>query len=92
MGALGTEQNRPSSAAQCVAYIAVTEIPVGQWPDVIERLTSNITSPSATDMLKESTLEAIGYICQVCLRMNNIHNDVCRGPRTNYLDRLRDNH
>ena len=76
LGALGTEQNRPSSAAQCVAYIAVTEIPVGQWPDVIERLTSNITSPTATDMLKESTLEAIGYICQVYLKMHYFNSTI----------------
>lgn len=65
LGALGTEQNRPSSAAQCVAYIALTEIPVGQWPNLIERLVANVTTPGATDMTKESTLEAIGYICQV---------------------------
>lgn len=65
LGALGTEQNRPSSAAQCVAYIALTEIPVGQWPNLIDRLVANVTTPGATDMTKESTLEAIGYICQV---------------------------
>lgn len=78
MGALGTEQNRPSSAAQCVAYIALTEIPVGQWPNLIDRLVANITAPGATDMTKESTLEAIGYICQVSTMVKqccNIRNE-----------------
>ena len=65
LGALGTEQTRPSSAAQCVAYIAVTELPVQQWPDVMERLVMNVTAAGATDSVKEATLEAIGYICQV---------------------------
>ena len=72
LGALGTEQNRPSSAAQCVAYIALTEIPVGQWPNLIDRLVANVTTPGATDMTKESTLEAIGYICQVSNYIYNI--------------------
>uniref|UniRef100_A0A2P2HWX4 Importin subunit beta-1-like n=1 Tax=Hirondellea gigas TaxID=1518452 RepID=A0A2P2HWX4_9CRUS len=62
--ALGTEQTRPSSAAQCVAYIAVTELPVQQWPEVMERLVMNVTAVGATDGIKEATLEAIGYICQ----------------------------
>ncbi|RXG51991.1 Importin subunit beta-1, partial [Armadillidium vulgare] len=65
LAALGTEQCRPSSAAQCVAHIAVTEIPANQWPGLIEKLVSNVTSEGATDSLKEATLEAIGYICQV---------------------------
>ncbi|KAL3283319.1 hypothetical protein HHI36_006467 [Cryptolaemus montrouzieri] len=64
VGALGTETNRPSSAAQCVAYIAVTELPQGQWPDLIATLVNNVVQPNSTEMQKEATLEAIGYICQ----------------------------
>lgn len=63
-GALGTENNRPSSAAQCVASVAVAELPVGQWTNVIQLLVSNVVSPNSTEMMKEATLEAIGYICQ----------------------------
>lgn len=67
MGALGTETTRPSSAAQCVAYIAVIELPNGQWQDVIPVLVSNLTgvngaTPNA-ELLREASLEAIGYIC-----------------------------
>lgn len=64
MGALGTENNRPSAAAQCVAYVAVAELPVGQWDDLIPILVSNIVTPGSTEMMMEATLETIGYICQ----------------------------
>ncbi|XP_054282000.1 importin subunit beta-1-like isoform X2 [Macrosteles quadrilineatus] len=64
VGALGTENNRPSSAAQCVAYVAVAELPAGQWPDLISLLVNNVISGGSTEMMKEATLEAIGYICQ----------------------------
>ncbi|XP_057329576.1 importin subunit beta-1 isoform X2 [Microplitis mediator] len=64
LGALGTENNRPSSAAQCVAYVAVAELPVGQWTDLIALLVNNIADQNGTEMMKEATLEAIGYICQ----------------------------
>lgn len=64
LSALGTENNRPSSAAQCVAYIAVTELPVGQWPDLIAVLVSNVIGANNTEMMREASLEAIGYICQ----------------------------
>ena len=61
---LGTETYRPSSASQCVAGIACAEIPVSQWPELIPQLVANVTDPSSTEHMKESTLEAIGYICQ----------------------------
>ena len=64
LSALGTETIRPSSAARCVAYIAVAELPRGEWPNLITLLTQNVTNPASTEMTKEATLEAIGYICQ----------------------------
>lgn len=64
LSSLGTETQRPSSAAQCVAYIAVAELPHGLWPDVIQLLTQNVLNPNSTEVVKEATLEAIGYICQ----------------------------
>ncbi|XP_065576563.1 importin subunit beta-1-like [Artemia franciscana] len=59
VSALGTETSRPSAAAQCVAYIAVAE-----WPSLIRLLVTNVISSNSTEMLREATLEAIGYICQ----------------------------
>ncbi|KAL7297769.1 hypothetical protein TKK_0008804 [Trichogramma kaykai] len=64
LGALGTENSRPSSAAQCVAYVAVAELPVGQWSELIPLLVNNVANPNSTEMMKEATLETIGYICQ----------------------------
>ncbi|XP_022105978.1 importin subunit beta-1-like isoform X2 [Acanthaster planci] len=62
--ALGTETHSTKAAAQCVASIACTEIPVQQWPDLIPQLLNNVTANTSTEALRESTLEAIGYICQ----------------------------
>lgn len=64
LGSLGTETDSRSSAAQCVAYVACAELPHGQWPDLISVLTHNVTNTTSTEMMKEATLQAIGYICQ----------------------------
>lgn len=61
---LGSEVMRPSSAAQCVAYIACTELPHGLWMDLMGLLCDNVTKLDSSEMMKESSLEAIGYICQ----------------------------
>lgn len=37
---------------------------MGQWNELIEVLLNNVTNPSSTDIMKEATLETIGYICQ----------------------------
>ncbi|CAK5090849.1 unnamed protein product [Meloidogyne enterolobii] len=60
---LGTEV-RPSTAAQCVAAISCIEFPIRQWPELIDRLNANVTTKSDNPLLKESSLEALGYICQ----------------------------
>ena len=62
---LGTESFRPSAAAQCVQLIAMVELPRGLWPGLIQTLVHNVTNPASTEIVKESTLQAIGYICQV---------------------------
>ncbi|KAJ2953692.1 hypothetical protein O0L34_g1309 [Tuta absoluta] len=64
LAAIGTENSRPSSAAQCVAYVAVAELPVGQWNDLIPILLENVVNAQSTELKREATLEAIGYICQ----------------------------
>jgi importin subunit beta-1 len=60
---LGTE-SRPSSATQCIAAIASAEIPNRQWLNVIDILKANVTTPESSELLKESSLETIGYIFQ----------------------------
>ena len=66
---LGTETVRPSSASQCVAHIACAELPQAEWPELISLLTQNVTNPASTEMMKEASLEAIGYICQDIVSM-----------------------
>lgn len=61
---LGTETSRPSIAAQCVAAIGAAELPHGGWTDLISILVNSVTNSVSTEMLKEATLEAIGYLCQ----------------------------
>lgn len=63
-GTLGTEPSRPSIAAQCVAAIACAELPQNLWPNIINILKNNVTEPQSNEMLKESSLETLGYICQ----------------------------
>ncbi|KAL9923916.1 importin subunit beta [Glossina fuscipes] len=64
LAALGTENTRPSCAAQCVAYVAVTELPNNGWGILIQTLVSKVVSESSNEMDREAALEAIGYICQ----------------------------
>ncbi|KAG5675743.1 hypothetical protein PVAND_005621 [Polypedilum vanderplanki] len=78
LSALGTESLRPSSAAQCVAYVAVTELPHGQWPDLIQMLVGNVINERSTEMEREATLETIGYICQ------DINSDILE-PQSNAI-------
>ncbi|XP_029821723.1 importin subunit beta-1 [Manacus vitellinus] len=37
---------------------------MNQWPELIPQLVANVTNQHSTEHMKESTLEAIGYICQ----------------------------
>jgi hypothetical protein len=62
--ALGTEVFRPSSAPQCVAYIALIELPEQQWPGLIPALAANVTNPESSQQLKLASLEVLSQICQ----------------------------
>ncbi|XP_055921820.1 importin subunit beta [Eupeodes corollae] len=61
---LGTENTRPSSAAQCVAYVAVTELANGRWGILISTLVGKVVTEGSSETDREAALEAIGYICQ----------------------------
>jgi len=64
LNTLGTEGFRPSAAAQCIQLIAMAELPRGMWPELIGKVVTNVTTPGSTEIMKESSLSAIGYICQ----------------------------
>lgn len=84
---LGTEPAHHRSAAQCVAYIAAAELPVSQWPDVIQRLLANVSGVQSTEAVKEASLEAIGYICEeldpnvLAVQANEILTAIIQGMR-----------
>lgn len=52
LGCFGTETERPSAAAQVVAYIAIAELPTEQWPELMQILVSNVANANSTEMLK----------------------------------------
>jgi len=55
-------------AAQSVAAIATVELPQGQWPDLIEILLRFVNTGTSVP-LRQSTLSAIGFICEVLVRV-----------------------
>lgn len=81
---LGTEMYRPSSAPQCVAYIAIAELTEKQWPDFINALVHNAQGPASGDKLRLATLEAIGYVCQDIERKREITNGLNASMTTIY--------
>ena len=64
LGCLASQQSTARhTAAQVVAAIGVIELPQNQWPDLIQGLVNNVTT-SGNDPLRQSSLEALGYICE----------------------------
>jgi len=61
---LGTEAGHPSNAAQCVAAIAQIELPLNQWPDLIQLLVQNCATQGVNPPVKEASIEALGYIVE----------------------------
>jgi importin subunit beta-1 len=55
-------------AAQSVAAIATVELPQGQWPDLIEILLRFVNTGTSVP-LRQSTLSAIGFICEALVRL-----------------------
>eukprot|EP01100_Stratorugosa_tubuloviscum_P014734 TRINITY_DN8037_c3_g1_i1.p1 TRINITY_DN8037_c3_g1~~TRINITY_DN8037_c3_g1_i1.p1 ORF type:complete len:852 (-),score=411.08 TRINITY_DN8037_c3_g1_i1:39-2594(-) len=60
-----TVREARNQAAQVIARIALIELPVNQWPELIPSLLSNMTaSPPLSEFIRQSTLETLGYICE----------------------------
>ena len=59
---LGSASRPAQSAAQLIASIAAIELPRNEWPDLMVALVQNVGQGS--DSLKESSLTAIGYVCE----------------------------
>ena len=55
------------TAAQAVAAIATIDLPHNQWPELIQGLVNNVTNTNNA-YVKQSSLEALGYICEEIVR------------------------
>ncbi|KAJ2156840.1 karyopherin Kap95 [Coemansia sp. RSA 552] len=63
LATLGSENRQATTAAaQAIAAITGTELPQGQWQDVITTLLQNVSSPNAS--MKVASLQTIGFICE----------------------------
>ena len=61
------------TAALDIAKVAAIELPTGQWSDLIQKLLDNMEAEPAKSALRQSTLEALGYICE---ELGSIEQDV----------------
>eukprot|EP00871_Galdieria_phlegrea_P004807 jgi/Galph1/5327/GphlegSOOS_G3958.1 len=52
------------TAAQVIAALSMIELPLGLWNDLIELLLNNVINKESTEALQESSLNALGYICE----------------------------
>ncbi|GJP60988.1 hypothetical protein CLOP_g18199 [Closterium sp. NIES-67] len=59
-------QDARHTSAQVIAKIAAIELPRNEWPELVVGLLGNMGSPAQPqpDQLKESTLEALGFVCE----------------------------
>lgn len=52
------------TAALVIAKVAAVELPRKEWPELIQALLANMAAAPSTKELRQSTLEALGYICE----------------------------
>mmetsp|Transcript_27625 Transcript_27625/g.65566 ORF Transcript_27625/g.65566 Transcript_27625/m.65566 type:complete len:891 (-) Transcript_27625:1094-3766(-) len=70
---LGTTKIAGGAAAQVIAKIAAIELPRQEWPELIGALLGNMQQQGSSSVLKQSTLDALGYVCE---EMANITEDI----------------
>ncbi|XP_037942599.1 importin subunit beta-like [Teleopsis dalmanni] len=64
LNALDMEITRPLCATQSVAVLAVLELQVNRWIEIIQTLANKVLEHRSKDIVREASLETIGYICQ----------------------------
>eukprot|EP00741_Cyanophora_paradoxa_P021338 tig00021348_g20597.t1 len=79
------------TTAQVIAKIGAIELPRNEWPELVNLLLGNMTgTPSSA--LKQSTLEALGYVCEeieanvLSQQSNQILTAVVQGMRKEETD------
>lgn len=70
-----------TAGSQVVAKVGALEVPVKQWPELLDTLVSNMAEPNAPDgnLLKTATLEALGYLCE------DLEDEAIDPPETNKI-------
>lgn len=64
-----TVQPARRAASQVVAQIAAAELPRSMWVEVIQLLLQNMSS--TTDIIREASLETLGFICEEIVRQDS---------------------
>jgi importin subunit beta-1 len=86
------------AGAQVVAKIGAIELQEKQWPELLGQLLKNMTTVDVvdSDLLKTSTLETLGYICEDLeeesvdqLETNQILTAIVDGMREDRIDAVR---
>ncbi|EME28196.1 protein transporter [Galdieria sulphuraria] len=57
-------QEARHTAAQVVAALAVIELPLGLWNELIEILLGYVVNQNSSDELRESSIMTLGYMCE----------------------------
>lgn len=60
------QKNIRSTAALVIGQIARIEVPEKMWNELVPMLVQNITSNQGGDFLRQSSFEALGYVCEEC--------------------------
>ncbi len=76
MATLGTEQTKPSTAAQVLSVIAIAELPHGLWEDAMPQLQAIFHQAPTNEPLRVAVLETMGYICEAVVRLLDF---ICNG-------------
>ncbi|XAR68780.1 hypothetical protein NMG60_11000145 [Bertholletia excelsa] len=64
------------TAAQVIAKIASIEIPRKEWPELIGLLLVNMTQQDRPALLKQATLETLGYVCEEISHQDLVQDEV----------------
>lgn len=61
----GAQGDAGHTAALVIAKVAAVEVPRSEWPELISALLANMAATPSTKELRQSTLETLGYTCEV---------------------------
>lgn len=60
------------TAAQVIAALAVIELPLGLWNDLIELLLRYVVNQDSTDELREASIMTLGYLCETATQNGQV--------------------